>query len=280
MPTFFNQASLSYNGRVTNSNVTEGEILSVGTVTKTAIINTYTRSSQVAYAVALTNTSGTPQSASVTDNLGAFTTDGETYVPLDYVEGTALLYINGVSVPVDVTDSTPLTFRDFTIPAGGSALLIYAAEVNEYAPLAAGSEITNTVTAEVGCGTQTAEATVTVRDSVLLTIAKAISPASVGACGEVTYTLVIQNSGNTAVVATDNVIVSDTFDPPLVNISVESDGEEWDEGVQYSYDEVTGEFRTLEGAITVPAATFTTADDGTVTVTPGVLVITITGNLS
>jgi hypothetical protein len=37
MATFYNRATLSYNGRLTNSNQTEGELLETLGVTKTAI---------------------------------------------------------------------------------------------------------------------------------------------------------------------------------------------------------------------------------------------------
>ena len=63
MVTFTNQATLSYNGTVINSNITTGELRRVLTVTKTAVIDTYTQDSQVTYVVSIVNT-GT---AAVTD---------------------------------------------------------------------------------------------------------------------------------------------------------------------------------------------------------------------
>ena len=41
MPTFYNQASLSLGGQVTNSNTTEAELLSGLALTKTAITERY-----------------------------------------------------------------------------------------------------------------------------------------------------------------------------------------------------------------------------------------------
>ena len=40
MPTFTNQATLSYNNITTNSNVVTGQLLEVLSVTKTAVMNT------------------------------------------------------------------------------------------------------------------------------------------------------------------------------------------------------------------------------------------------
>ena len=41
MATFTNQATLSYNGGSTNSNIITGEIIEVLTVSKTAVVVTY-----------------------------------------------------------------------------------------------------------------------------------------------------------------------------------------------------------------------------------------------
>ena len=150
------------------------------------------------------------------------------------------------------------------------------------APLASGSTVTNaavfTPTPE---GTPIGDSeTVNVENNVSLTIAKAISPAVVTDSGEITYTFIIQNSGNTPVVATDDVIVRDNFNPILNPISVTYNGEAWAEGTNYTYSDTTGEFATLPGQITVPAATFIQDPmTGVFTTTPGVAIITVTGNV-
>ncbi len=282
MATFYNQASLSYAGQVTNSNVTEGEVLDALSITKTAIGTGYYRGGGIAYVITLTNTgSEDAVNVSVTDNLGTYTTPGGASVtPLEYSVGSLLYYQNGVlTVGATAQAGPPLVISDITVPAGGTATLIYEAIVNAFAPLESGSTITNTATAS-GCEEASASATATVRDGVELTIAKAICPDSVNCGGEITYTFIIQNTGNVPVVATDNLIVSDTFTPPLANITVTLNGTTLTEGTGYSYDTVSGEFRTLDGAVAVPAATFSTdPETGVVTVTPGVAVITVRGTL-
>jgi hypothetical protein len=96
----------------------------------------------------------------------------------------------------------------------------------------------------------------------------------------VTYTFIIQNTGNTAVVATDDLVVADNFTPVLRNLVVTINGREVNEGIAYTYDAETGAFTTLGGALPVPAATFTRDPiTGIITTTPGVTILTVTGTI-
>ena len=286
MATFFNQASLSFGGSVTNSNVTVGEVLDTLAVTKSVISSGYSPNGGTVYAVSLVNSgTATISGITVSDDLGEYTEGELTLVPFDYVDGTAKLYIDGTLVtPPTVSAGPPLVFSGISLPAGASALLLYEVETNENAPLASGSTITNTVTvtAEAPCveGPITASATVTADDFTALSIAKSVCPEVVSGCDEVTYTFVIQNSGNVEVVATDNLIVSDTFSPALSDITVTLDGNILTEGVDYTYDSETGFFTTLPGAISVPAASFVRdPETGVITTTPGVAVLTLSGTI-
>ena len=74
MAIFSNQATLSYNGGSTNSNIAYGEILDVLAVTKTAVRDTYTPDELVTYVVTLRNTGVIALSGlTVTDDLGGYT---------------------------------------------------------------------------------------------------------------------------------------------------------------------------------------------------------------
>ena len=96
----------------------------------------------------------------------------------------------------------------------------------------------------------------------------------------VTYTFVIQNSGNQAVVATDNAAITDTFDPILTALAVTFDSTSWTQGVQYNYDETTGLFTTVPGQILVPAATYTQNPvTGEYSVTPGIATLVVIGTI-
>ena len=280
MPTFYNQATLTYNGNTINSNVTAGELVRALTVTKTAIIDTYTRDSEVTYAVTIVNTGeAAMEDLSVTDNLGAYDFNGTELIPLTYVAGSVTLFINGVLQSDPAVDAgPPLVISGLTIPAGGIATLIYVVRVNEYAPLEPGSTIVNCVEVMGNCAEE-ACATITLRCEADLTITKSLCPGTVTCGGTLTYTFLIQNTGCACVVATDDAIITDTFDPTLSDLAVTFNGAAWTRNTQYTYNETTGEFATLPGRITVPAATFTQNPDGTWTVQPGISTLIVTGTV-
>lgn len=283
MAVFTNFATLSYKGGTRNSNTVTGEIMETVSVQKTAVSTGYGAGDTLSYAVSLVNAGPADVSGlTVTDDLGAYELDGTALYPLSYVDGTARLIVNGALQPAPtVTAGPPLVFSGINIPAGGSAVLVYEADVTGYAPLAPDSEITNTVTV-TGGGVSvplTASATVESLDSAELFISKALSPCVVPANGEITYSFELTNTGNTEAGAADEVVVSDDFDPILSDISVSFNGTAWTRAVQYSYDEATGAFATLPGQITVPAASYTQNADGTWTVEPGTATLTVSGTI-
>ena len=284
MPTFTNQATLSYNNITTNSNIVTGQLLEVLSATKTAVVDTYSAQDVVTYVVSIVNSGTTALTGlTVTDDLGAYIQGGVTRYPLDYLPGSARLYINGVLQPApSATTEPPLVISGINLPAGGNAILVYEARVNQFAPLPEGSTIDNTATV-TGGGLSTpveASATITAASQPQLTISKSLCPATIAENGQLTYTFVIQNSGSQPATAGDAVIVRDVFDPILEGITVTLDGDVWAEGVNYTYDAATGEFATVAGQITVPAATY--AQDpatGLWTIQPGVAVLTVTGTV-
>lgn len=282
MATFSNKATLSYSGRTVDSNTVVGTFLETLSVTKTALTDSYTADSRITYVINLSNSGTTPfNGLTVTDNLGAYTFDTLTLYPLTY-GGSILYYINGVlQASPAVVAGPPLTVSGISVPAGGNVQLVYAVDIGESAPLATGSGIVNTVTVSGGGLPESIEAneTVTVLDEASLTIAKSLSPTSVAENGTVVYTFVIQNLGNTDAVATDNVTVTDVFDPVLGLISVTLNGVALAEGTGYTYDEATGTFATVPGVITVPAATYTQQADGSFEVIPGEAVLVVTGTI-
>ena len=284
MAIFSNQATLTYNGNTTNSNIAFGEILDVLVATKTAIEGTYTPGDLVTYVVTLRNTGNIALTdLTVTDDLGAYEFEGETVYPLTYEAGSAAFFVDGVpqAAPA-VTAGPPLVVTGITIPGGGDAVLVYQARANEFADPAVGGTIVNTVTV-TGDGINapiTATETVTADAEAELTITKSITPTQVVDNDRVTYTFVIQNTGNEAVVATDDAAITDTFDPILTNLVVTFNGVPWTEGVQYNYDEATGLFTTVPGQITVPAATYTRDPvTGAFVGNPGIATLVVTGTI-
>ncbi len=284
MAIFSNQATLTYNGNSTDSNVAYGEILEVLTVSKTAVDVDYTPGELLTYAVSLRNTGATALTGlTITDDLGGYVFGGNTVYPLTAETESLRLIVNGVLQPAPtVTAGPPLTVSGINIPAGGDAVLIYQARVNRFADPTEGGSIENTVSVSGGGLTApvTDSATVPGGTAPELTITKSISPAQVADNDRVTYTFVIQNSGNEAVVGTDDAAITDLFDPILTDLVVTFNGAAWTQGVQYTYDPVTGLFSTVPGLITIPAATYTRDDTtGEYTVTPGIATLTVTGTI-
>lgn len=284
MAIFTNQATLTYNGSSTNSNIAYGEILDVLVATKTAVEGSYTPGQTVTYVVTLRNTGSAPLTGlTVTDDLGGYDFNGTTVYPLGYEDGSAALFVNGVpQAAPTVVAGPPLVVSDITVPAGGDAVIVYQARANAYADPTAGGTVINTVTV-TGDGLSapiTASATVGAAVGPMLAITKSITPAQVVDNDRVTYTFVIQNTGNAAVVATDNAAIADTFDPVLTALTVSFNGAPWTQGTQYNYSEATGLFTTVPGQILVPAATYTQDPaTGAYTVTPGIATLVVTGTI-
>lgn len=279
MAIFTNQATLTYTGGSTNSNIAVGEILEVLTADKTAVSGTYTPGELVTYVITIRNTgSGAFTNLTVTDDLG-----GGANPPLTYEAGSVLYFVNGVlQAAPSVSAGPPLVFTGINVPAGGDAVIVYQARANGFASPLPDGTIVNTVTITGGglAAPVTATETVTVETGPDLTITKTISPAQVSDNGTVTYTFLIQNSGNEALVATDNAVVTDLFDPILTGITVTLNGVPLTAGTGYTYDEATGQFATVPGIITVPAATFTQDPvTGEYTSTPGLATLTVTGTI-
>ena len=284
MAIFTNQATLTYNGSSTNSNIAYGEILDVLVATKTAVEGSYAPGQIVTYVVTLRNTGNASLTGLVvTDNLGGYDFNGATVYPLTYEDGSVALFTNGVpQAAPTVTAGPPLVFSNITVPAGGDTVIVYQAQANAFANPAVGGSIDNTVTV-TGDGLSapiTATETVVANAAPLLTISKSITPAQVVDNDRVTYTFVIQNSGNQAVVATDDAAITDTFDPILTALTVAFDGAAWTQGVQYNYNEATGLFATVPGQILVPAAAYTQdLVTGAYTATPGIATLVVTGTI-
>jgi len=284
MAIFTNQATLSYNGTITNSNVAFGEILDVLAATKTSVEENYSVGNTVTYVVALRNTGNTAlTNLTVSDDLGGYEFGGTTVYPLNFVDGSVLYYVNGVINPAPtVTAGPPLVITGINIPANSDAVIVYQTTVTNFANPEAEGVITNTVTV-TGDGLNapiTATDTINALSEADLSISKSITPAQVVDNDRVTYTFIIQNTGNEAIVSTSDAVITDTFNPILTNLSVSYNGKAWTEGVNYNYDETTGLFTTLPTNITVPAATFVQdVTTGEYILTPGIATLTVEGTI-
>lgn len=285
MATFYNQATLSYNGNVRSSNITTGEIIEVLSAAKNAVLDNYSADNDIVYVISIVNNGSMAYNRiTITDNLGSYNPSetSSAVVPLTYVADSVNLYVNGVKQAAPtVSDTSPLTIENISIPANGNAVIIYSARPNQFAPPGTTGSITNNA---VISGNNFADIpvseTVTPRNAADLSISKSLTPTEIEENGAVTYTFVIQNYGNTASVAADDVIFRDVFSPVLTSLTATFNGTPWEENTNYTYDTTTGEFVTTTGQIEVPAATFTqNAQTGAWTVQPGVSTLVIKGNL-
>lgn len=284
MATFYNQATLSYNGNTLASNVTTGEFLEALSATKVASGEQYQLNEPVTYVVNVKNSSQALLSGvTVTDDLGAYTYGTLNLVPLDYEDGSVLLFIDGtLQAAPTITPGPPLVISGIRLPAGSTATIVYRARVNRFAPLGTAESITNTatITAEGLTTSQEVSEVITPASTPLLSIEKSLSPTVVTDNGQITYTFTLKNTGSAPLSAPSDAVITDTFSPVLDPISVTFNDTSWTENTEYTYSNVTGQFSTVAGNITVPAATYTRGPDtGAVIVTPGISTLVITGTI-
>lgn len=287
MATFTNQATLSYSGGSTNSNIITGEIIEVLTATKTAVTDTYSAPDKITYVVSLVNSGNTTLTGlTLTDGLGSFAL-GETATdihPLTYIDGSVRYYTNGtlMSAPAVTSAAGLLSISGITVPANGNATIIYEVSTNEYTPLGINDSIVNTVSISGGnlANAVTASETITPTARPALAITKSVSPGTVAENGQLTYTFTIENYGNTDATATDAITITDIFNPVLKSIAVTYNGTTWTSPTDYTYDTASGSFATVPGKIIVPAAVYTqNATTGVVTTSPGTATVTVTGTI-
>ena len=284
MAAIYNRATMTYNNVTTTSNIAQGNLVEALSASKTAVASSYAPGDLVTYVLSITNTGGAAfNNLTISDNLGAYSFGSGTLVPLDYVSGSARYYINGVLQPdPTAVAGPPLTLSGINVPAGGNVTVIYAARVNEFAPLGEDASIENTarITGQGVSAPLTATAAIDQQDGLQLNLSKSICPNSVVEGEPVTYTITIQNNGTTPAVATDNIIITDVFDPILNITGVTFNGTPWFSPQNYTYNSATGLFSTLNGQITVPAATYSQdPTTGVWTLTPGSSTLSITGTL-
>ena len=285
MATFYNQATLSYNGTVTSSNITAGEIIEVLSAEKYAVTPTYATGSDLVYIISIINSGSSPVgNITVTDDLGIYTFGEEetSAVPLTFNEDSLSVFVNGVRQTLAAVSSlSPLTINGITVPADGNVLIVYSAKANKYAPLGKDASITNTavISGSIFDDIIVSE-TVKADTAIDLAVTKSLSPAEVEENGEVTYTFVIQNYGICEASASDDIIFTDTFTPALSSLTAVYNGSTWKAGTNYSYSEDTGIFSSLAGQITVPSAKcIQDPSTGEWSVQPGICTLTIRGNI-
>ena len=280
-----NQAQISFHyGAHTGSaisNIASTNLEGPLTASKNALESVYHRDEQITYIITMSNTAATALSnVVIVDNLGTTPLGSISITPLDYI-GPAMLYINGAFIstlsPTIATES--VTFTVPTLPAHSNAMIIYAAKVNDQAPLAIGSLIINesTLTADGLTDPINAVKVLVVDAYADVDIIKAMSPNPVIDGSLLTYAFTMYNYGNTLA---SSVVLSDTFNPAPESISAVSVNGTPVTTSDYSF--VGGDFTLPASAssysLTIPAATFTRDPvTGIVTVSPGTTTVEVSG---
>ncbi len=283
-----NRATVNYrygaNTGATVSNTTDVSVNNALEIQKTSLSQTYRNGQEITYIISLQNESSGNITITVSDDLGTYTFNCDDYTPLTFT-GTARLFINGIyhSALNPTEDDHELIFSNIVIPANGNALILYSARINQFADCSEASEITNTATAFICCDCPCAQSvsdsnTISAESFAEIRLIKSGCPNTVVCGEELSYLIDIYNYGNLP--ATD-VILTDTFTPPLSDITVSADGIIIPES-DYSYinGTLTIPNQSGETELTVPAATFThNPVTGIVEVTPGRLQIVIKGTI-
>lgn len=276
-----NYATLRYGGVTIVSNTVTGTLPDALILTKTPVDPAYAPGGTVTYLLSLVNPGEAELTGlTLTDDLGGYGFGEETLYPLTFTPDSLRMLVNGLPQAAPAAaPGPPLVISGITVPAGGEVLLAYEARVTEFAPLAAGQEIVNTAGITGLPAPVTASAAVGPEASAMLNIVKDLNMDSAKTPGGLTFTFTIENTGNTPAAAAEAVVLEDRFQPILFGLQAARDGVPWTLGTEYAYDEASGLFISLPGAITVPAAEYARGADGAWTVAPGRTVITVTGNI-
>lgn len=281
MASFSNFATLRYGGVTVTSNTVTGTLPDALVLTKTPVDAAYAPGGTVTYLLSLLNPGTTELTGlTLTDDLGGYDVQGATLYPLAYTPDSLRMLVNGLPQAAPAAaPGPPLVISGISVPAGGSVLLAYEAQVTVFAPPAQGEEIVNTAAITGLPAAVTASAVVSSEAAAVLRIVKDLAMDAARAPDTLTYTFTIENSGNTPAAAAESVALEDRFQPILHGLQADRDGVSWTPGTDYTYDEVTGLFTSLPGAITVPAAEYARGADGAWVVIPGRTVITVTGRI-
>lgn len=280
-----NRAQLTFQyGTLTGnalSNVATTTLQGPLSIEKTAVGDSYNGTDEITFVLSFTNTTtATFTNLVISDDLGAYNVPGSTAAatPLDFI-GPAALYINGafVSYIQGQTGQNGVTFNVGSLGSGDNAIIVYKTNVNDYAPFASGSTITNTavVTADGLAESASAQSTVDIGEYADVSIVKTMSPDPIQSGDTITYTFALYNYGNTDAT---NVVLTDAFSPAPVISNISINGNSIP-ATEYSY---VGGVLTLPvgtNTLTIPAATYTQSSTGLVTKIPGLVTVTVVGTL-
>jgi len=280
---FSSQAQLSGTfGKICSNTVKEKLItgFSVGLFCKPC---DYRTGEKLTFLLTVTNKgSNTISGLTVIDNLGAYAFGSPQTVlyPLRYCEGSACWFCNGVrQSEISVTQTAPLRIQNLQVPAEGSILILFAAEVTSAAPPQPGSSIANNAIVFSFDNRIYDESTIrlTAAEIARPVMTKWIVQNQIRGLQRAEFTFMISNYGNQTIQAEDNMQIRNVFQPPLRQICAQLDGAGLTADADYRYEEVTGIFELIAGKLAVPAASYRQKPDGSWIAAPGTVSLTVSG---
>ncbi len=251
-------------------------------ISVTTVEKSYYAEESIIYLITIINNGPKIKDLTLTNNLGSYVdkqTESNNIAPLNY-EGPSCMYINGALKNLITPEIKPdkIIFSIPSIPEKSDMLIICKMVANQSAPLSLDSKI-KTITSLKTLDSQNSyetSHTIPVSKKANLKICKTITPQVFSQGETISYNITLYNYGNTAA---KNIKINDIFTPAPTLTGVTIDENEISPS-DYSY--INGIFKLpaygSEFNLEVPSANFETDNNlGTVSITPGVTNITITG---
>ncbi len=296
MPNYENRASLTYNSHTKNSNTVSFQVNNSLSFTKTALATTYKPDDEIAFVLDIINSTDTSYpDIKITDDLGLDWNNpsGVGSFPLLYVNGSVRYYKNGIlAVPPTASFSVNgTTFTGLSILPNETSTLIYEVYITEYAPFEIVHGISKTITSTATLSSNQGDGNYTklAQESVTITadsftapsLTKSLFPSTIIPGKELTYTFILNNYGN--ILLTEETWytgIIDTFTHPFTITNVTYNGVKWTESDDYSYNQDTREFKSINNKISIPAATYQIGEFHEFVTVPGTSILIISGTVS
>lgn len=262
MGKFVNQTQLTFGNNIIKSNIVEGEILEALIGNKVTLTDQYLFDSVITYFINLTNNSEKDiSSINIEDNLATYTINKNEYTPLDYIDGSSKLFIDGKEEQkIDIIKNKHnVIFKNITLKKNQTITLVYQGKINSYAPLGENNSIINKakITYPNMTDSLVLESQLCYSNKANVKLEKSIDKTVYKSGEKIKHVIKILNYGINDLSLINNLTIKETFSPILKNIEVTYNGVKWTNGVNYSYNSASGNFITLSNQIALFKAKIT-----------------------
>lgn len=285
MGKFVNQTQLTFGNNIIKSNIVEGEILEALIGNKVTLTDQYLFDSVITYFINLTNNSERDiSSINIEDNLATYTINNNEYTPLDYIDGSSKLFINGKEEQnLDIVKNKHnVIFKNITLKKNQTITLVYQGKINSYAPLGENNIIINKAKINYPNMTDSLvlESQLCYSNKANIKLEKSIDKTVYKIGEKIKHVIKILNYGINDLSLINNLTIKETFSPIIKNIEVTYNGVKWTNGVNYSYNSTSGNFITLSNQIALFKAKITKNENtNQYNLIPSFATLIIEGNL-